>query len=292
MATAGGIADDSAHDSRMIQMTNATPPTDLHEVTSEIAYDLLQDHMETLLSLLNQPMDRSELIERLGGEKTLARMMRQGLVEIDALGETCHAVSSIYHQMRQEGMMTFLERYVLPAMTASIEAPDSDADNGFATLQNLYLRLQPDEMKALRAGAVQDLVNSLAEITDRPASGIPSRLIVLVVGTSHLLPADAHCEIDSDRALKQLQLASVQRSTAEDRDLALLTQVAGLADPSRYGAAMASLDDFISRFADKRASSSEEANYHLTVASHWRSANSLAAANAVATDGEQVRATC
>lgn len=266
-------------------MTSATPNVAGHEVTSEIAYDLLQDHMETLLSLLDRPMDRGELVERLGSEKTLARMMRQGLVETDMLGETCHAVSSIYHQMRQEGMVTFLERYVLPAMTASIGAADAGDENGFATLQNLYLRLQPDEMTALRQGAVQDLVNSLAEITDRPATGIPSRLIVLLVGTSRLLPGEAPYvyDNDSDRALRHLQLASVQRATPAEKELALLTQVAGLADPSRYGAAIDSLDRFISRFADKRASSSEEATYHLTVASHWRGANAL---------GEQMRATC
>lgn len=253
-----------------------------HEVTSEIAYDLLQDHMETVLALLNRPMERDELVERLGNEKTLTRMIRQGLVEAE--GETFHAVSSIYHQLRQEGMVTFLERYVLPAMTASI----ADSDSGFATLHNIYLKLQPDEMTELRPGAVQDLVNSLAEITDRPATGIPSRLTMLVVGTSRLLPgrvADV-ADNDSDRALKQLQLASVQRATPAEKELALLTQVAGLADPSRYSAAMESLNGFLSQFDTKRASSSEEANYHLTVASHWRSANALTAG------GESVSATC
>ncbi len=237
-----------------------------HEVTSEVAYDLLQDHLETILALLDRPLTRDELLDRIGSEAVLARLLRQGLITEE--GNSFHAVASIYSQMRQEGMISFLERYILPSLAASI-----GEDAGFAALENLQLDLTPEQMAGLRDGQVQGLINELADITDRPANGVVSKLTVLVVGTSRLLPSAEHATLDDgDRALRMLKNACLQRSTPEERELALLTQVDGLVDNDRYAAATDSLRDFTRRIAEQSASSAEAATYHLTVASHWRSA--------------------
>lgn len=261
-------------------MMSAVPvysPLAGHEVTSEVAYDILQDHMETILALLDRPLTRHELVGRLGSEAVLDRMIRQGLVARD--GDTFHAVASVYHQLRQEGMISFLERYVLPGITASI-----GEDTGFAALRNLYLKLTGAQMSGLRQGSVQGLVHQLAEITDRPTIGVVSKLTVLVVGTSRVIADTFHDgDDDGERALRHLQNAAIQRSTPEERVLAVLTQVEGLVDNARYAAAVRAIESFTGGFAEQSASSPETATYHLTVASHWRCAT---------TDDQQTRQTC
>ena len=77
-----------------------------HEVTSEISYDLMQEHLDTIITLLDAPMSIADITRRLGSEATLQRLQRHGLVHIEA-GQV-HAVARKYNQHRQEGMMTFL----------------------------------------------------------------------------------------------------------------------------------------------------------------------------------------
>ena len=49
-------------------------------VESELAYDLLQDHTELVLALLERPMPKGEVIEMLGNETPLKRLLKHGLV--------------------------------------------------------------------------------------------------------------------------------------------------------------------------------------------------------------------
>jgi hypothetical protein len=235
----------------------------LHQVTSEIAYDLMQDHLDTILALLDRPLPRNEVVERLGSPIVLDRLLRHGLVRAE--GDTLSAVASVYKKTRQEGMVSFLEHYVLPSLTASIH------DDGFATLENRTLSLSPAAMRALRSGRVQGLFDAF--YSDRPERGVASRFTVMVVGTSRVLrdPLDA-----GNAALSHLQQASLQRSTAGEEDLGVITMYVGLADSERYTSALAAIERFLSAFGPESAPL-DRANYHLTVASHWRSASASAA---------------
>lgn len=236
-----------------------------HEVTSEVAYDLMHDHLDTILALLEGPLPRQEVAQRLGSDKVLDRMVRYGLVE--ANGNELHAVSTVYHKLRQESMTSFLEHYVLPSMTAGIN------DDGFANVGTRYLNLGPDAARALRDGRVQDLFNRLIAVSDQPSEGVLSRLTVMVVGTTHV---DPEVLDDDEQALRHLKQASIQRATKEERDLAVLSQYVFLADNRRFAASLEAVDDFLNSFDSEHASSPEEASYHLTVASHWRCATPAA----------------
>jgi len=232
-----------------------------HQITSEIAYDLMQDHMDTILTLLDKPLEREAVLERVG-TKVVDRLLKHGLI-VEQAG-SLHAVSDIYHQLRQEGMMTFLERYVLPGLTAGAQ------DDGFAQLENRHLTLTPEAMRQLRAGRVQTLFARIAEISDQPAVGVVSRLSILVVGTSHMVSEDMDA---SDRAMRYLQHASLQRADASHRDIAILSQLDMLADSARYGATLTAMNEFFEDFSGEHTDSLDEANYHLTIASHWRHAS-------------------
>lgn len=236
----------------------------ISQVTSEIAHDLLLDHMGTVLALLDAPMDHQQLVQRLGSEKTLERMLRHGLISRNSTG-TYSGVARMYALLRQEGMMSFLERYVLPVLTESI------VDQGMVTLHNLALQVEPEDRGTIRQGPVQSLLEQLAAITDQPRRGPASEMTVMVVGTSRILPHSD--ELDpGDRALEHLRQASVQRSTSSERHLALLTQFRGLADNDRYRASLGALETFLSTAGWARPCPAREANYHLTVATYWEPA--------------------
>lgn len=237
-----------------------------HKITSEIAYDLFQEHMEVLLAL-DEPSPREQVIERVGSEKTLKRLLKHGLLCEN--GEGVRAASSRFRQLRQEGWISFLDRYVLPTLAK----PDSDDDGSFATLVNLKLSLSIEKMRSFSAqangmaeGNVQACIAELVRLGDVPAQSQAHRYTVLLVGTSNLLPEDLD---DSDAALKHLQQACMQRSNASERELAFVTQFDSVADSTCYGAAVTAIDAFIESLAPVRANAGE-ASYHLTIATHWR----------------------
>jgi hypothetical protein len=240
------------------------------EIKNELAYDLLQDHFETVLELLDAPMPCAELVRRVGSTAT-ERLVRHGLLAIE--GDSVRAVSNVYQQVRQEGMMTFLSRYVVPALTASLgEGSDSTAG-----LSSYFLRLSREEMAGLRVGVVGELLGELGEVSDSPASGPTGRLTVLVVGTSHLVSGDAS---QGDLALLHLKHAAQQRSNPAEKTLAVLTQGDLLADAGRYDRARAHLLAFEAKLASFRVEP-ERATYHLTVAHHWRAPSARGVQHAV-----------
>jgi hypothetical protein len=229
-----------------------------HQVTSEVAYDLMHDHLDTILALLEGPLPRHEVQERVGSAVTVDRMLRYGLLE--ACGADLRAVATVYQQLRQEGMMTFLEHYVLPSLTAA-------DGHGMAGLETRYLTLSPAAVRAVRDGRVQELFDALTRVSEQPAAGQLARMTVLVIGTSSVL----RDELDADeQALQHLRAAAMQRATEAEKDAAVLSQFVFLADVERFRAALGAIDDFLRAFDDERASSNVEATYHLTVASHWR----------------------
>lgn len=235
--------------------------TDLgHSVTHEVAYDLLQEHLDTMLALLDRPLPRTELLQRVGSEAVLQRLQKYGLVTDDA--GTCRAAASSLHQLRQEGMVSFLERYILPSLAASA------SDDGATSLINLPLALATADVPKLDT-AIRGMLHDLVDISEQPTTSVTYRLSVLVIGTSRIIPEALS---PSDAALQHLREASLQRTVAAESKLAKLFQFDALADATRYLAS----EDRLARFVgDLQAQTTtiERARYHLTLASHWRCAS-------------------
>jgi hypothetical protein len=244
---------------------------DALEVSSEMAYDLVQDHLDTLLALLDGPLPRAEVVSQLGTSVALDRLLAHGLIAAE--GEQLRAVASVYHQLRQEGMMSFLSRYVLPGLRATLDPGERRS----STLAVRPLELAREEMVALRQGPVQQLFEELTAISEQAVQGSVARLSVLVVGTSHVAPEVMPAP---ESALTHLRQASIQRATPAERECALLSQVDFLADKRREAAARAALERFVASFAGRDASPAS-ASYHLTVASHWHGKPTSAASHGV-----------
>ncbi len=254
-----------------------------HEISSEIAYDLFQDHMDVVLSLLNQPLSKEEVIAQVGSELIVDRLLKHGLITIE--GNTVNAVAGIYHQLRKEGMMSFLERYVLPSINANVVEGEG---SGIGILSNLFLELPADVLQGLRKGPVDELINKqLADISDRPTDGSVYRLTVLVVGTSLPTEEDLFKVGDDTVALENLRCSALQRANPAEKDQAVMIQFDCLADKGRYFAAAEAAESFINLFKPYKAvtaeGSSAVTNYRLTVATHWQCSN----ANDVETFGSR-----
>jgi hypothetical protein len=229
------------------------------QFTSEVAYDLLVDHVDTILALRERPLSHQETVARLGSEAVLARMLRQGLIAKE--GEQYHAVATTYQHMRQEGMMSFLEHAVLPTMTATIAE-----GRGFGVLHNRYLMLDDATIRGLRQGAVQDLIHAVSAESEKPVCGMTARLTILVVGTTVV---ERSALDDGDRALVHLKNASMQRSDPAQQAQAVLTWLSTNADSQSFQGSMKHIDTFLAGFDAERAAP-EDATYHFTIACHWR----------------------
>ncbi|MEO1481025.1 MAG: hypothetical protein AAFU77_02885 [Myxococcota bacterium] len=226
--------------------------TSPHAVESEIAYDLLQDHLDLILTLIDAPLPREEVDRRAGSTKTVERMLRYGLIR--ARGTVVEAVSSTYSQIRQDGMVSFLERYVLPSL----------ASGDHANLQNLLLFLDDAGQRSLLPGPVQRFFEECSELADAPLQGPRARLSVLVIGADKVQDPELEA---GESALRHLRCASIKRSTANTRDRAIVSQFDCVADLGRFTSIQAATERFTQSFAPVEA---DQANYQLTVASHWR----------------------
>ncbi|MEL6340103.1 MAG: hypothetical protein AAFV36_00310 [Myxococcota bacterium] len=225
-------------------------------VNNEIAYDLLQDHLELILTMIERPMSRDELIRRVGSPRVASRLVDYGLVR--ATNQGMQASSSTFQQVRQEGMVAFLERYVLPSLA-------SDPTGETTLLVNRYLTLGSQRRLSMLRGPVQTFFEHLSEATDAPLQGESARLSVLVVGSSRV-----HADVaPEERSLCHLSSASELRAVAATRDQAVVSQFDCLADLNRAANCRRLIDGFVSSF-DASESEAGRADYHLTVASHWR----------------------
>lgn len=230
----------------------------LARVENEIAYDLLQDHLELILRLIESPLSRDEVVHYAGSEKSVERLERYGLIRATSRG--MEAVSSTYQQMRQDGMVSFLERYVLPSLTVRAHASRT------TDLLNHYLFLSDRERDEMLRGPVQSFFEELSELSDAPMSGEPARLSVLVVGANQV--QDHELDL-GDAALLHLRTASMLRAASATRDHAVVSQFDCMADLGRFDAISASMHRFMDRFSPQ-TSAANEATYQLIVASHWR----------------------
>lgn len=190
------------------------------QVRSESAYDAMQEGMPFVVRLVSEPATFEELhaiepeLPRAQVEKRLNRLVRNGLIREE--GGRFEAVAQVVHQVRQEGIITSLSRYILPMFTDLV----SDPGKGF--VQQLDLHLPIADQEALRQGVIQDLVNGLRDLSEDPA---PDRkpYIAVIVGTS-----DVPGQMDQgERLIETVRRSARQRATPSQANRAVLTQIDG-----------------------------------------------------------------
>ncbi|MBI3179711.1 MAG: hypothetical protein HYZ27_08615 [Deltaproteobacteria bacterium] len=233
-----------------------------HEVREEIAYDLVRDHFDALLLLIERPLTVAEATAKLGTPQALARMVRHGLVSVE--GDAVRASARVYEELRNEDMLGWLDHFVLPALVPSVEG------QGFAGLHTRYLRLDEAQIRGMRASHIDPFLAELVAASDLPASGPLYRLTTLVSGTSHVLADELE---EGEQALRHVQQASLQRAEPQQRGRAVLVQYHMLADGRRYAAALQAVDKLNQSLAPLVERTPSDASYHLLVATHWRCPN-------------------
>lgn len=189
-------------------------------VGTEAAWDAMQDGMELILRLFG----RSRTVAELAAESHLPteqvegavrRLVRVGLVKNE--GGRFEAVARAVHQVRQEGIVTSLTRYVLPWMTAVAREPGT----GFWV--QLDVALPPAKQEKLWVEKVLPLLHRLNDVSLEPVP--ESRLYTtVVVGTSDV-PATKD---PAERILETVRRAARQRATPEAAGRAVLAQFDGL----------------------------------------------------------------
>lgn len=233
----------------------------MHRVTSEIANDLVQAHLETLLVLQRRPMSRSELADRVGSDAEVARLLRHGvLVE---KGTTLQVVSSCLKHDRQASMMEFLRHRILPVMEAFNE------DLSFTTLHNHRLLLPEARILTMNSAWLSQLSESLSEVSASTSDHEKCRLSVVAVGTTRV-EHFVHDDTPVEQALYHLKWAARQRSSSTERENALLSHVEMFADAHTHARALARLQHEVEQLEAFPNATNEPSNYHLTLATYWR----------------------
>jgi hypothetical protein len=229
---------------------------------TEIAYDLLREHMDTILTLIDRPTSRGAL-ETSIGKKAVERLVKHGLLaERDG---TVHAATDVYAHTRQEGMMAFLESHVLPSLTATMDDESARGTHVFTR----YLKLTPARLTAMRESVIIPFLERLAAGTDGETSGETARLTVLAIGTSRVHQDELE---PAEQALHHLKLASMQRVSPEERALAVVSELHVMVDAARHAALLESIEGFLKELDGEVAPAPASASYHLTLATHLRSA--------------------
>ena len=97
----------------------------LQTIDSEVVYDLIQDHLDVLLTLKDFKEPRNYRGTPGWRSKTLGRFIKHGLLKCNDDG-TVLATTEGIRQSRQEGMMSFLERYIVPALASGLDPQATD----------------------------------------------------------------------------------------------------------------------------------------------------------------------
>lgn len=189
------------------------------KVGTEAAWDALQDGMELLLRLFSGPRTTAELAaatrdEPAQVERKLARLVKTGLVK--KADERWEVVARHVHQVRQEGMVTSLTRYVLPSLTRAAREP------GGAFWVQLDLCLSHEEQASLRTSvlAMNEELNELS----LQAADDQVACTAVVAGTSDV----PRTTDPAEKILETVRRAARQRVTPETADRAALWQFDGL----------------------------------------------------------------
>lgn len=217
----------------------ASAPHPSREFLSESAYDALRDGLPLVVRLLQGPLSRDELAGE-GGlsdaelDRLLRRLERSGIVEL--ADDRYRATAGRVQSRRQEGMITALSQFFLPALTRFAEDPDH------GLLLHLDLTLGEEEQRGLRQGEVEGLLQELYELSERPATRTQAlRLIVFgapgVVGAAEADPFE--------RAMQLLRRTARDRATDERKERTVFTFADG-----RFGEPELAFEA-LRRFADR-----------------------------------------
>lgn len=185
------------------------------DVLSETGWDALSDGLPMVVRVLAGPCTLEEIAKDSGEsdlrlvEKRLSRLVREGILVKE--GERYQAPARLIKTFRQEGMITSLSRHVIPFLSQLEEEPDS------CLAIQLDLALDHEEQAGLRSGVVQELVDRLNELSDRPAAERKPHTLV-VLGTSDVLTAGA----PRTGLLEILKRSARQRSTPDRANRAVL----------------------------------------------------------------------
>ncbi|WP_373046497.1 hypothetical protein [Vulgatibacter sp.] len=231
--------------------------SEVAEFRSETAYDALQDGLSLVVRVLSEPASVEELVlegdaDRATVEKRLRRLERAGILKVE--DGRWQPVARMVVSSRQEGMVTFLSRYMLPSFVQLVREPNQ----GF--IAQLDLVLDAEAQRGLRGGLVQELLKELNALSDVP--GGPRRPgTLVVVGTSNV-PAPAAAE--DDRILETVRRCARQRTVASEAERAVLTFYSAMYAADRLGEAEA----LVRRALEKVASGQVEGrkpNYTLVI---------------------------
>lgn len=228
------------------------------EIRTESAYDAMQEGMPFVVRLVSEPATFEELhaiepeLPRAQVEQRLKRLVRNGLIREE--GNRFEAVAQVVRQVRQEGIITSLSRYILPTLTDIVSEP------GKGFVQQLDLHLPVPDQVALRQGVIHDLAMGLKDLSDEPAAKTKP-CIAVIVGTSDVPgPMDP-----GERLLETVLRSARQRAIPSQADRAVLTQIDGY-----FGtAAILQAESLFRQLAERLASEQPtgvRANYTLALA--------------------------
>lgn len=228
------------------------------EFRSETAYDALQEGLSLVVRVLSEPAGIDELAaeetsaDRATVEKRLRRLERAGILKLE--GGKWQSVARMVVSSRQEGMVTFLSRYMLPSFVQLVREPNQ----GFVV--QLDLVLDENEQKALRGGLVQDLLNDLNALSDEPGEmRKPGTLVV--VGTSDVPPA---ADVEDDRILEAVRRCARQRTQPAVAERAVLTFYGALYAANKLDRAEALVRRAAEKLAE-RVAQGRKPNYTLVI---------------------------
>jgi hypothetical protein len=186
---------------------------------TESAWDALQDGTELVLRLFAGPATAADLAAATHEDQARVEAKLRRLAKVELVrqaGESWEVVARHVHQTRQEGMVTFLTRYVLPSLTRAAREP------GDVFWAQLDLCLTPDEQVALRQD-LWGLSEELNELSLQAADDLVACTAV-VVGTSDV----PNTTDPAEKMLETVRRAARQRATPEAADRAVLRQFDGL----------------------------------------------------------------
>lgn len=185
---------------------------------TESSWDALQDGLELVLRVFSGPRSTEELAaetrdEPAQVERTLARLAVAGIIrKVDGRWE---AVARHVHGTRQEGMVTFLTRYVLPSLMKAAQVPGA----GFWTQMDLHLGLDEQASMRSRVWTVNQELNELSlQEADEPVA-----CTAVWVGTSDVPKMTDPME----KAMETVRRTARQRLTPEAAERAVLWQFFG-----------------------------------------------------------------
>lgn len=197
----------------------ASVPHQSREFLSESAYDALRDGLPLVVRLLQGPLSREELLGE-GGfsdadlDRLLHRLERSGIVEL--ADDRYRATAGRVQSRRQEGMITALSQFFLPALTRFADDPDH------GLLLHLELALGEEEQRGLRQGEVEGLLQELYELSERPAAETQALRLIVFGAPGVAGPAEAEAD-PFERAMQLLRRTARDRATEERKERTVFT---------------------------------------------------------------------